>query len=310
MTRARFTGCIVALLASLTVPYFALSPARADDWPEMQGKGRTNAWNETGILRQFPATGIKIDWRTPIGGGYSGPAVANGRVFVSDYQKAATGGTERVLCLDEKTGKVLWTFDNPTVAYAKFAYNSGPRATPTVDRDRVYVLGGAGDLYCLNVADGAPRWKVNLPARYLTKIPTWGYAGAPLVYGDLLITPAGGSDNATLVALNKLSGDEVWHALPATSDIGYAPPVIIKTGGVDQLIFWYPGSIASLNPKTGQVNWQQAFETGMTCAPSTVCQNCIWSGTFTGWFRSLKMKGDTARSSNVCAAGTGLLRVE
>lgn len=256
----------ILLLAALLLTAFA----SADDWPEVLGPGRRGEWKETGILRQFPAGGPTVRWRTPIGAGYAGPAVAGGRVFVPDYQPREGGGAERVVCLDEQTGKVLWTYENTAASYGKFAYNSGPRAVPTVDGERVYVMGAAGDVYALKVADGSLLWKVNLPSAFGAKMPTWGFAGSPLVYGDVLVVPCGGEGNARLVGLNKLTGQEVWRALPSTGDLGYGSPIVVKAGGVDQLISWVGGEIASLNPLTGQVYWQQPFVGSTPCAtPST-----------------------------------------
>jgi outer membrane protein assembly factor BamB len=253
-------GALALVLFVAFLPHLDVAPAPADDWPEMQGRGRRSVWNETGILRQFPAEGLTVRWRAPIGPGYSGPAVAGGRVFVTDYDKRDGGGAERVVCLDEQTGRVLWVYENPEAAYDTFTYNNGPRATPTVDDDRVYVLGAAGDLYCLDAQAGDLRWKLNIPARFEAPVPTWGFAGAPLVYGDLLISPAGGPENARLVALNKMTGDEVWRALPVPSNIGYSPPVLIAAGGVDQLIHLVPGELASLNPQSGDIYWRVPFE--------------------------------------------------
>src|SRR5689334_13289992 len=116
---------------------------KADDWPEYRGKGRTGVWNETGILTTFPEKGLTVRWRTPIHAGWAGPAVAGGRVFVTDFSpKEHTQGIERVLCLDEKTGRVLWTREWETDYKGLMGmYATGPRATPTVDADRVYVVG-------------------------------------------------------------------------------------------------------------------------------------------------------------------------
>ena len=126
----------------------------AEDWPEWRGKGRTGVWTETGIIDKFPAEGLKAAWRTPVRAGFAGPAVANGRVFITDYEN----GTERALALDEKTGKILWTREWPA-KYQGISYATGPRATPTVDGDRVYVAGTAGALLCLNARTGAVIWQ-------------------------------------------------------------------------------------------------------------------------------------------------------
>ena len=126
-------------------------PVRADDWPQWRGPLRDGVWREDGILERFPPEGPPVRWRTPIGAGFSGPAVAGGRVFLMDRvvdesasadvktqwnYRDKTKGQERVLCLDEATGKVLWKHAYPC-AY-ETAYGSGPRATPTVCGDRVY----------------------------------------------------------------------------------------------------------------------------------------------------------------------------
>ncbi|MEN6546520.1 MAG: PQQ-binding-like beta-propeller repeat protein [Armatimonadia bacterium] len=269
----------------------ALTGVQAEDWPEIYGKGRTGVWNEQNILRQFPAEGLKISWRAPIGPGYSGPAVAGGKVFITDYQKREGGGAERVICLDEQAGTVLWTYENPGANYSKFAYNSGPRSTPTVDGDRVYVLGAAGDLYCLGTTDGALRWKLNLPEKYQAKIPPWGYAASPLVYGDLLITPAGGA-NGRLVGLNKLTGEEVWRALPVLSDLAYTSPITVRAGGVDQLIYWVPGEVASLDPQTGAVYWQIPFASSVCCATPTVDGDRLIVTNFFKGSALIKLAGD------------------
>lgn len=270
----------------------AVGIGAADDWPQMLGPGRNSCWNETNILRAFPPEGLKITWRVPVGPGYSGPAVAGGRVFITDYQKREGGGAERVLCLDEQTGNVLWTFENASADYGKFQYNSGPRSTPTVDGDRVYVLGGAGDLYCLDVKTGQQQWKVNLLAQFQAKMPTWGFSAAPLVYGDLVIVPAGGTNSSRIVALSKLTGNEVWRALPGETDIAYSSPIIVKAGGVDQLIDYIPGEVSSLNPQTGQVYWQIPFEGMTSVATPVVAGNKLLCTNFYGGSKLIELAAD------------------
>jgi outer membrane protein assembly factor BamB len=144
-------------------------------------------------------------------------------------------------------------------------------------------MGAAGDLYCVSVADGALRWKLNLPEKYNAKMPSWGFAGSPVVSGSVLITHCGGDGDTRLLGLNKLTGEELWRALPTPNGIGYGSPIIVNAGGVDQLISWTDGEIASLNPATGQVYWQQPF-VGMTpCAsPSTDGQRLLVSNFYKG----------------------------
>jgi len=255
---------LIALL--VTIPQL-----HADDWPEWRGKDRLGVWKESGIVDQFPAQGLTVAWRTPIKAGYTGPAVAGGRVFVTDFARAQnTKGTERVLCLDEKTGRVLWTqqWDTDYIGLMQ-TYAVGPRATPTVDGDRVYVLGSMGALLALNVKDGAIVWKKDFVKDYGTSVPTWGMTGSPLVDGDRLIALVGGAGNAKIVAFDKRTGKELWRALSSDKEEpGYCQPIIFETGGARQLIIWHPFAVASLDPATGKVNWEQSFrvQAGMTLA--------------------------------------------
>ena len=244
----------------------AVAALRADDWPEIAGKGRLGVWNETGILDKFPEGGLKILWRTPIRAGYSGPAVADGRVFVLDYiETQRPRGIERALALDEKTGKILWS-QEWTADYRGISWPVGPRATPTVDGDRVYVVGADGKLFCLNVKTGEIIWKKDYVREYgadrLKWAFDWGFASSPLVDGDRLICLVGGQPDAKVVAFDKWTGKETWRALSSDTELGVAQPIIITGGGTRQLIIWYPGAVASLDPITGKVYWEQPYKVG------------------------------------------------
>jgi outer membrane protein assembly factor BamB len=239
---------------------------RADDWPQWMGPGRDNVWREEGVIERFPVGGPKVLWRTPIAGGYAGAAVAGGRVFVTDYvtdadvkqsnfERKTSTGTERVLCLDEATGKILWKHEDP-VTYT-ISYPAGPRCTPTVDGDRVYTLGAEGNLLCLAVADGRVIWSRDLRADYATKAALWGYASHPLIDGDRLICVAGTSV-AHAVALDKRTGKEVWRAGTAPEQ-GYSPPTVIEHAGLRQLVFMKPDGIYAVEPETGKLIWEAAY---------------------------------------------------
>jgi len=243
--------------------------ARADDWPQWLGPRRDGAWRETGLVDKFPAGGPKVRWRTPIENGFSGPAVAAGRVYLMDRvrakddkgqplrptREAGFPGTERVLCLNEADGKVLWKHEY-NCPY-KISYPDGPRCTPLVHQGKVYTLGAVGDLLCLEAKTGEVLWSKNLPKEYKTEPPLWGYAAHPLIDGDLLYTLAGG-EGSTIVALDRTTGREVWKALTC-EDVGYAPPMIYEAGGRHQLIVWQPETVNALDPKTGAVYWQEPY---------------------------------------------------
>ncbi len=264
------------------VPFLMLAialTASAEDWPEWRGQGRRGVWNETGILQKFADTGLRVEWRVPIKSGFSGPAVSAGRIYVTDFTESShLKGRERVLCLDEKTGKILWTraWDAEYIGLME-TFASGPRATPTVDGDRVYVVGAKGMLLCLNAASGEIRWQKDYVKEYAAEIPTWGTTSAPLVDGNRLICLVGGAHNAKVVAFDKMTGKEIWRALDSNSEPGYCQPVIIEkteNAGARQLIIWHPLAVVSLDPETGSVYWEQPFKIEAGLAVATP----VWSG--------------------------------
>ena len=254
---------ITSGIAFLFATFFALVPCSAEDWPQWLGPRRDSVWQEAGIVERFPEGGPEVQWRVPVGWGYSGPAVANGRVYVMDYLVREgritnnTGGpdrlegTERVLCLCSETGELLWKFeyDRPY----NFSYGGGPRCTPTVDGDRVYALGAEGNLSCLNGETGELIWSKDFVADYGAETPFWGVAAHPLVDGDVLYCVVGG-EGSVAVAFDKYTGRELWRALSA-EDQGYCPPTMIEHGGRRQLLIWHSESINSLDPQTGEPLW-------------------------------------------------------
>ena len=256
---------------SISLPILRMAMATvagAEDWPEWRGKGRTGVWDEDGIVQRFPPGGLAYTWRTPVRGGYSGPAVAGGRVFVTDYEPGeGLRGTERALCLDEGTGRVLWTREwQVDQAGTQPTWAIGPRATPTVDGPLVYVLGTMGDLLALSVKTGEVAWRKSFQQDYGTGVPAWGMTGAPIVVDDLLIAVVGGGDGAFVVGFSKTTGEEVWRALSSEHGQGYSAPLLIERGGVRQLIVWHPVAVSSLDPATGRVLWEQPFEVRLCVA--------------------------------------------
>jgi outer membrane protein assembly factor BamB len=195
--------------------------------------------------------------------------VAANRVYVTDFEKSTgSTGVERALCLDEKTGKVLWTREWPA-DYRGISYSYGPRATPTVDGGRVYVLGASGILLCLDARAGAILWRKEYGKDYGTRMPVWGIAGAPLVDGHRLIAMVGGQPNALVVAFDKISGRELWRSLSPGEDMGYAQPIMVDAGGLRQLIIWHPEFVASLDPATGKPIWREPFRVNLGVTLST-----------------------------------------
>jgi outer membrane protein assembly factor BamB len=235
-----------------------------NDWPKFMGPTADGVWNEENLISKFPEDGANIEWRVAIGAGYSGPAVASGRVFITDRTQdegkgkevenairdaGQVAGGERVLCLDAKTGDEIWSYsyDCPY----RIAYPTGPRSTPTVDGDHVYTLGAMGRLICFSTSDGSVVWQKELTIDYNTKTPPWGYSSHPLIVDDTLFVAVGG-EGSGIVAFDKTTGKELWKSV-TTFDIAYAPLVMYDREKERQLIFWHADSVDSLNPKTGEV---------------------------------------------------------
>ena len=245
---------------------------RADDWPQYLGPKRDGVWRETGIVETLPKA-PKYLWRQPIGQGYAGPAVAGGKVFVTDLipgkdakmPKSGFGtsqipGTERIHCLDEKTGATLWKQEYECTY--RVSYPGGPRCTPTVDGEHVYTLGTMGDLLCTNITTGKAVWARNFVKDFEAPVPVWGFASHPLVDGEKLICIVGGSEGRGVVAFDKKSGKEIWKSLSIGGDPGYGVPVIYPVGkeGRRQLIIWHSHAVVGLDPETGKRLWSEPWQ--------------------------------------------------
>jgi outer membrane protein assembly factor BamB len=267
MSRTKLGFLFLSILSTSLVGHTANVAVAFDDWPQWMGPKRDNIWRETGLIDKFPKDGPKIVWRTKITWGYSGPAVHNGKVYITDYQtndnvkdanfgRAGFNGRERIICLDEATGKEIWKkeYDCPY----SISYPSGPRCTPVVENGLVYSLGAEGNLLCLKADSGEVVWEKALKEAYGTKSALWGYSAHPLIDGEQLITLAGG-EGSHVVALNKKTGAELWRA-SSSSEQGYAPPTIINAGGVRQLILCKPTAVTSIDPATGKEYWSVPYE--------------------------------------------------
>jgi outer membrane protein assembly factor BamB len=269
--------------AAMLLVLLGVAAPLANDWPEFRGEGRVGVWTETGILETFPEEGLDVRWRTPIHHGFSGPSVSDGRIFITDFERArGLDGTERILCLDEETGEILWT-QSWEASYLGVSWDEGPRATPTVDGDQVYAVGASGIMTALKVDTGEVLWRTNFVEDFGAEIPQWGFASAPIVDGERVITLVGGTPDAKVVAFDRTTGAEVWRSLSSVeAGAGVAQPVIIEAGGVRQLVIWHPLAVSSLDPATGEVYWEQPFEVGydMTVATPVRRGNDLFVTTF------------------------------
>ncbi|MBP62001.1 MAG: pyrrolo-quinoline quinone [Planctomycetaceae bacterium] len=271
---------------------FALLPpgfAFTADWTQWAGNDRRCTWDETDILTKFPAAGLKPTWSVPIGSGYSGPVVSEGRVFVTDYRPKPGSeileAIERVICLDEETGNILWTHEWETHYRRQLrSYATGPRSTPLVVGGRLFTLGATGRLHCFDAKNGTVQWEYDALKDFDAEVPTFGVSAAPIAWKDTVIFVCGGRDGL-LRAFDQSTGREKWKALPADYEMPYSSPVILQIGGTDQLIQWDQTQLSALNPNSGKVAWQVPFQTRSNMAlarPVLIGDRLLVSGFYDG----------------------------
>lgn len=213
--------CFVLVLLSTSV--LAESPGPFD-WPQWQGPDRNAISKETGLLKEWPKDGPPLAWRLEgLGGGYSAPSVAAGRL----YGMSNRGEDEVVWALSETDGKTVWTTRlGPAYQDGGPQGKEGPGCTPTVDGDRLYVVGAGGDVACLQISDGKVVWTRSFTRDFGGRVPMWRYTESPLIDGDKLVCTPGGPD-AIMVALDKLTGKTIWKCqMPSStpSAPGGTPP--------------------------------------------------------------------------------------
>lgn len=254
------TICILALTAVAV-------PAMADDWSRWLGSKGDSEWNESGVRTSFDED-LPQKWAVECGYGYAGPVVAEGRVYLFDYEitegsvennpgrPVQLKGRERLHAIDAATGEVLWTRGAEVEYYV--SYPGGPRATPCVDGDRIYTLGTEGDLTCRRTSDGEVVWHVNYQESFGVDTPIWGHSSCPLVVGDLVATMVGG-DGTAIVAFDKNTGEEAWRAL-SSNEPGYAAPGLIELGGKQCIVAFYPGGVAVLEAASGAEVWTKPIQ--------------------------------------------------
>lgn len=248
---------------TFTSLFLLAAVSRAADWPTFRGADRTDISPETGLLKQWPSAGPKKVWMNEDAGlGYSGFAIVGGTLYTMGSRDAV----EYVIAIDTATGKEKWSAE--AGALLTNGWGDGPRATPTVEGDKVYALSGKGTLICLNAADGKKLWSAEM-VELGGKVPGWGYCESPLVEGNLVVVTPGGAQG-TLAAFDKVTGKLAWQSAEWTDPAQYASLIAVNHNGARQLIQLTMQSIAGVNAADGKVLWKTEFPGKTAVIPTPV----------------------------------------
>jgi outer membrane protein assembly factor BamB len=255
---------VVLICVSMFLP---VDPSGAGDWPNWRGPHHDGISRETGLLKSWPKDGPKVLWTAALTGGYSSVAVADGRLFTQTKDQKE----DLVVCIDAAGGKKLWEY-RYACDYAEFPsldkrFLTGPKATPTVDGDRVYAMGNTGLLLCLDARTGKPIWERDLLKLADRTCPEYGYCNSPFVVGNRLFVHPGGSKNNSVAALDKRDGSVLWTSLGER--IGWATPIQIVVEGVPQIVYFTGESVVGVTPDEGKLSWRYPWKTAFDINAAT-----------------------------------------
>ena len=233
----------------------------AADWPQYLGPDRNSVSVEKGLLRSWPESGPEVLWTVPLGEGFGGPAVSKGKVYVYDR---VDDRANVLRCLDLLTGKEEWTFSYEAPGSVSY---DGSRSVPAIDGSRVYVCDVFGNFHCIDTKTRKALWKKNIWTDFSKKeIPKWAIAQNPLVYKDMVII-ASQTEEAGLVAYDKVSGNVIWKTSGLPGDAGYVSPVIVKINDEDHLVMisasrseGSEGAVCGFNPEDGNFLWSYIWK--------------------------------------------------
>jgi outer membrane protein assembly factor BamB len=256
---------LTPLLVFVAIAGFSSSSLLANnfDWPQWRGPDRSDVSKETGLLKTWPEGGPKQVWLYKnAGNGYSGPAIANGKLFILGTR----AGNEILLVLDANTGKEILA--TKLGAVLDNNWGDGPRGTPTVDGDRVYAMSGMGDLVCVKIADGQILWQTSMEDLGGER-PNWGYTESVLVDGTQVVCTPGGSKGA-LAALDKMTGKVLWQSKEFTEPAHYSSIVPAQINGLPQYVQRTEKAVIGISPRDGKLLWQTSFPGRTAVIPTPI----------------------------------------
>ena len=250
------------------------------EWPQWRGPFRSGVSSETGLAKQWPASGPRVSWTiSNLGEGYGSLAIKGDRIYV----QGTSGAASAVFCLNRTDGKTIWSTSlGPMLQEGR---GNGPRSTPTLDGDRMYVLTENGDLACLRLRDGSAIWRKNILKEYGGSNPRWLISESPLVDGNRLIVSPGGQ-RAGIVALDKLTGQEIWRTKELSDTAGYSSCIAAEVGGVRTIMNFTSREAVGVRASDGKLMWSygRAANSTANCATPVFADNKVFfsSGYDTG----------------------------
>ena len=221
------------------------------DWSGFRGEHRDGAVQGVRIKTDWNASPPALLWRRPVGPGASSFAVGNGLLYTQEQ----VGDHEAVTCYSLDTGELVWMHRDEARFWDSHV-GPGPRATPALGEDRVYALGATGILNALHAADGTVLWSRNAATDTGTTVPDWGFAGSPLVVGDLVVVAVSG----TLAAYDRATGGPRWFGPPGPGS--YSSPHPLTIDGEAQVLLLSGSGLTSVAPRDGRVLWEHAWPGG------------------------------------------------
>ena len=278
------------VLSTVCLSSVALRVA-AEDWPGWRGPQRTGISREKGLLQEWAAEGPRQAWSSgELGGGYGSPAISAGKLFIQSNKGAED---ELVQAFSATDGKPLWSMRIGKVGNPDQQPSyPGTRSTPTVDGAMLYALGSDGDLAALETATGKVRWKKSLRGEFGGMPGIWAYSESPLIDGNTLVCTPGG-DEATILALDKRSGDVLWKSAIPGEQAAYSSPIVHTIGGIKEYVQFIQKGVVGVDAKTGKLLWRydQTAKNSPANIPTPVAFNdMIYSSTNRGGGGLVRLK--------------------